>query len=378
MTLKYLIQKELLQIRRNAFIPRLIFIFPIMIMCVMPWVMNMEVKNIKVDVIDHDHSTLSAQLVHRIEASNYFLFQGQKEGYEQAMNDVENSFADAIVEIPLHFERDIRLGKSPQILIATNAVNGTKGNMGNAYLSSIVTQHISEAAKLNGNFHTAQLKAQNIEQTKGEMVSVLYLYNKNLNYKLFMIPSLLAILVMLMCGFLPALNVVSEKEKGTIEAINVTPVSKLNFILAKLIPYWAIALIIMTICIILAWTVYGITSAGSLWLVYLLVVLFAFVFSGLGLIISNYNDTMQQAVFVMWFIVVCLLLLSGLFTPVRSMPHWAYLTTYVNPMHYFIDAIRNVFVRGGNFSSISTQVLALGIAAFIMNVWAVISYRKNS
>ena len=106
--------------------------------------------------------------------------------------------------------------------------------------------------------------------------------------------------------------------------------------------------------------------------------LLAFIFSGFGLVISNYNDTMQQAVFVMWFAVVCLMLLSGLFTPVRSMPHWAYLTTYVNPMHYFIDAIRTVFVRGGNFSCIAHQVFALSIIAFCMNLWTVISYRKNT
>ena len=376
MAIKYLIQKELLQIRRNAFIPRLIFVFPIMIMCVMPWAMNMEVKNIKVDVVDNDRSTMSSQLVHRIGASRYFLFQGQKESYAEAMEDVENFKADAIVEIPPHFGRDMAQGRNPQILVATNAVNGTKGNMGNAYLSSIISQHVME--KADGSTASSASASERLGKKAQETVSILYLYNKNLNYKLFMIPSLLAILVMLMCGFLPALNIVGEKESGTIEAINVTPVSKLDFILAKLIPYWAIALVVMTICLILAWAVYGVTSAGNIGLVYLLAMLLAFVFSGLGLVISNYNDTMQQAVFVMWFFVVCLMLLSGLFTPVRSMPHWAYLTTYVNPMHYFIDAVRTVFVRGGGFGSIARQVLALCIIAAIMNVWAVVSYRKHS
>ncbi len=368
MVIKYLIQKEFIQIRRNVFIPRLIFMFPIMIMCVMPWVMNMEVKNIRVDVVDNDHSTMSSRLVRRIAASDYFLFLGQKGSYAQAMGDVESCKADAVVEIPPHFERDMLQGKNPRVLVATNAVNGTKGSMGNAYLTGVVTQHVTEAVQ----------GGTRVDQKAQEAVSVLYLYNKHLNYKLFMIPSLLAILVMLMCGFLPALNIVGEKEKGTIEAINVTPVGKLEFILAKLIPYWAIALVVMTVCLALAWAVYGVTSAGSLVLVYLLAMLLALVFSGLGLVISNYNDTMQQAVFVMWFVVVCLLLLSGLFTPVRSMPHWAYLTTYVNPMSYFIDAIRTVFVRGGGFVEVARQLLALGAIAVIMVVWAVVSYRKNS
>jgi len=365
MTLKYLIQKEFLQIRRNPFLPRLIFMFPILIMCVMPWVMNMEIKNIVVDVVDHDHSAMSAQLVHRIEASDYFIFHGQQQGYREALADVERSEADVIVEIPQHFERDTRRGEHPQVLVAANAVNGTKGMMGTQYMNSIIAQHLAESSS------AAQVNASSL-------VSVLYLYNKHLNYKLFMIPSLMAILIMMMCGFLPALNIVGEKESGTIEAMNVTPVNKAQFILAKLIPYWLIAVVVMTVCFMLAWVVYGITSAGNLALVYLLAILLAFVFSGLGLVISNYNETMQQAVFVMWFIVVCLMLLSGLFTPVRSMPHWAYLTTYVNPMHYFIDAIRTVFVRGGEFAAVAHQVLALAIIAVLMNVWAVASYRKNS
>ena len=199
----------------------------------------------------------------------------------------------------------------------------------------------------------------------------LFLYNKNQNYKLFMIPALLAIVMMLMTGFLPTLNIVGEKEAGTIEQINVTPVSKWAFILSKLIPYWFIALFVVTVSLVLAWAVYGITCAGSLLWVYVLAMLLALFFSSLGLIISNYSDTMQQAIFVMWFFVVCIMLLSGLFTPTRSMPWWAYLTTYINPMHYFIDAIRTVFIRGGGFSAIAHQLFALTLIGIFMSGWAV-------
>ena len=206
-----------------------------------------------------------------------------------------------------------------------------------------------------------------------------------------MIPALFAIVMMLMTGFLPALNIVSEKESGTIEQMNVTPVSKWSFILAKLIPYWIIALFVITVCLLLAWLVYGITSSGPLWLIYLLSMLLALFFSSLGLIISNYSDTMQQAVFVMWFFVVIMLLLSGLFTPTRSMPSWSYLTTYINPVSYFVEAVRTIFIRGGNFLSVwhqvvalSTiflsvwhQVVALSTIATFMGGWAILSYKKN-
>lgn len=360
-TLKFLIRKEFLQIRRNAFLPRLIVIFPIMMMCVMPWVMNMEVKNVIVDVVDNDRSTRSQQLVHSIEASNYFIFNGQMPTYQDALNDIEMSRADIVVVIPQYYSRDLTQGKQPQVLIAANAVNGTKGAMGSAYLSQIVT--------------TNAMADMTSIQSK---VSTLFLYNKGMNFKVFMIPALLAIVLMLMCGFLPTLNIVGEKEAGTIEQINVTPVPKWAFILAKLIPYWMIALFVIVVCLLLSWLIYGITCQGPLWLVFLLAMVLALFWSSFGLIISNYSDTMQQAIFVMWFFVVLMLLLSGLFTPTRSMPDWAYATTYVNPMHYFVDAIRTVFVRGGGLGSIAHQVLALLGISSVMAIWAVKSYKKNS
>ena len=345
MTLKYLLQKEFLQIRRNAFLPKLIIMFPVVIMCVMPWVMQMEVKNIVVDVVDIDHTVESQRLVQQIAASSYFIFGGQKNTYVEAMKDIEMGRADVILEI--------RDGK---YLIAANAVNGTKGSMGSAYLSQIISAPVSTFSA----------------------VSVLTLYNKQQNYKLFMIPALFAIVMMLMTGFLPTLNIVGEKEAGTIEQINVTPVSKWSFILAKLIPYWLIALFVITVCLLLAWLVYDISPAGPVWLIYVLAMLLALFFSSFGLIVSNYSDTMQQAIFVMWFFVVSIMLLSGLFTPTRSMPQWAYLTTYINPMHYFIDAIRTVFIRGGGLHETAHQVIALAGIGTLMGCWAVQSYKKNS
>ena len=346
MTLKYLIQKEFLQIRRNAFLPKLIIMFPIVIMCVMPWVMQMEVKNIVVDVVDIDHTVESQRLVQQIAASNYFIFGGQKATYAEAIKDIEKGRVDVILEI--------RDGK---YLIAANAVNGTKGSMGSAYLSQILRGSSSFLLPPS---------------------STTTLYNKGQNYKLYMIPALFAIVMMLMTGFLPTLNIVGEKEAGTIEQINVTPVSKWAFILAKLIPYWLIALFVITVCLLLAWLVYGITPVGPVWLIYVLAMLLALFFSSFGLIVSNYSDTMQQAMFVMWFFVVSIMLLSGLFTPTRSMPQWAYLTTYINPMHYFIDAIRTVFIRGGGLHETAHQVLALAGIGTLMGCWAVQSYKKNT
>jgi len=336
--------------------------------------MNMEVKNIRVQVVDNDRSTQSQQLVHSIEASRYFVFGGQQPSYQAALKEMERSKADVVLVIKEGYGKFVEMaaaghplpleGDGGRLLIAANAVNGTKGSMGGAYLSQIVT---ARQPILNSQFSILNLYNKHLNYK-----------NKHLNYKVFMIPALLAVVMMLMCGFLPALNIVGEKESGTIEQINVTPVSKWSFILAKLIPYWLIALFAVTVCLLLSWAVYGITCQGPLWLVYVLAMLLALFFSSFGLIISNYSDTMQQAVFVMWFFIVCIMLLSGLFTPTRSMPSWAYATTYVNPMSYFIEAVRTVFVRGGTIMSVWRQILALGSISLLMSVLAVLSYKKNN
>ncbi len=364
--MKYLIKKEIIQIKRNSFLPKLIVIFPIMIMCVMPWVMDMEVKNINAVVVDHDHSTLSNRLIHRIETSKYFIFKGVRQNYEAAINDVEKGDVDLIVEIPQYYEKDVARRNVPAVLVAANAVNGSKGSIGASYMASIIALNL-----------TSYLNSPKIEQ-QAVTFSTLYLYNKHLNYKVFMIPALMSILMMMLCGFLPALNIVGEKEAGTIEQINVTPVKKASFIFAKLIPYWCIGLFVLTVCFFLSWLIYGITPQGSILPIYLISMLLALVFSGLGLIISNYSDTMQQAIFVIWFFVVCMMLLSGLFTPISSMPNWAQTITYFLPVRYYIDAMRTLFVRGGTFFDVLPQTLSLVFFALIMDVWAVLSYRKKS
>lgn len=364
MTIKYLLEKEFRQIMRNTFIPKMIVMFPIIIMCVTPWVTNLEIKNIIVSVVDNDHSSISSRLIHRIEASDYFIFAGTERSYEDAMKKIDMCKTDVAVVIPENYERDITDGRLPRILVSANAVNGTKGSMGSAYLTNIINDNLKEAVHAN----TAVNK---------ERLTTFSLYNKGQDYKVFMIPALMAILIVMFCGFLPALNIVGEKENGTIEQINVTPISKSTFIIAKLIPYWIISMIVMTICFLLSWIVYGITPEGNILLLYMLAMLLALTFSGIGLVISNYSRVMQQAMFVMWFVMVCMILLSGLFTPVSSMPDWAICITTINPMKYFIDGMRTVFIKGGTFGNILPQTTALAVFAAAANTLAIYSYKKN-
>ncbi|MCD8182842.1 MAG: ABC transporter permease [Bacteroides sp.] len=370
--IKYLIEKEFKQLFRNSFLPKLIFIFPCMIMILMPWAANLEIKNINLNIVDNDHSVISRRLVDKIGTSTYFRTTDLPATYEQGLQAVEEGSADVILEIPRDFEKDWAEGKAPQLLIAVNAVNGTKGGLGSSYVGSIISDYTRELRAETPAKALAGKPLPRIDVTPQN------LYNPTLNYKLFMVPALVVMLLTMICGFLPALNVVGEKEVGTIEQINVTPVNKFTFIAAKLIPYWLIGFVVLTICFFLAWLLYGILPAGHFLTIYAFAVVFLLVVSGLGLVISNHSATTQQAMFVMWFFMLILMLMCGLFTPIHSMPVWAQWITRFNPLRYFVEVMRTIYLRGGDFADLLPQLGALLAFAVVFNLWAVKSYRKSS
>ena len=382
--IKFLIEKEFKQLFRNSFLPRLILVFPCMIMILMPWAMNLEIRNVSLNIVDNDHSVTSRRLVDKISASTYFRLTALPDSYDEALKNVEAGDADIILEIPRDFEKDCTVGRSSHVLIAANAVNGTKGSLGGSYLSNIIQSYASEVVVLPARGDTpsdvsgmanSQLSIPNSQPSTN--YTTLNLFNPNLNYKLFMVPALMVMLLTLICGFLPALNIVSEKEVGTIEQINVTPVGKFTFILAKLFPYWLIGFVVLTICFIRAWLLYGILPVGHFLVIYFFAILFVLSMSGLGLVISNHSATMQQAMFVMWFCMLILILMSGLFTPISSMPEWAQAITIFNPLKYLMQVMRMVYLKGSGFTDMLPQLGALLAFVLFFNVWAVRSYRKR-
>jgi ABC-2 type transport system permease protein len=367
--IRFLLEKEIRQIRRNAFVPKLLVAMPLAMMLVFPWAANQEVRNARLVVVDGDHSTTSRRLVEKVASSGFFLLTDTAPTYPLAMESVEAGRADVILEIPGGFERDIVRGEPGRVLIAANAVNSMKGALSGSYLSQIVADY-------SGDYRVAQSAAG----TPAAMPKVIprYRFNPGLDYKVFMVPALMVMLLTLLCGFLPALNIVAEKEAGTIEQINVSPIPRRTFILAKLIPYWLIGFVILTLCIVLAGLVYGLWPVGSLANIYLGAGIYLLVVSGVGLVISNYSDTLQQAMFVMFFFILILLLISGLFTPARSMPLWAQAIAAVNPLKYFMEVMRMVYLKGSGLGQLLPQLGALAGFAVVFNVWAVASYRKNN
>lgn len=371
MVIKYLIEKELKQIVRNKFLPKLFIMLPTVMLVIMPWAANQEVKGLKLSVVDNDHSTFSERLIQKTDASEYFTLINVSSSNDEALHSVESGKADLILEIEEDFEKNLVSSGMGKVMISANAVNGVKSGLGSSYLGSVVTDFSADLREESGLNH-APNRGQKFN------MAPYYQFNPHLDYKVFMVPALMVMMLTLLSGFLPALNIVGEKEKGTIEQMNVTPVGKFPFVLSKLMPYWLVGFLVLTYSMLLAWWVYGLVPAGNLLTIYLFASIYILVVSGLGLVISNKSATMQQALFVMFFFLMIFILMSGLFTPVSSMPQWAQYITRLNPLRYFIEVMRMVYLKGSSFTELIPYFRALCIFAVVLNFWAIISYRKSN
>ncbi len=364
--LKYLLVKEYKQMFRNYLLPIVFVLLPITMMNVVPRIATQEVKNLNLAIIDCDHSTLSARLIQKLSSSEFFNLYATCNKYQEAFALMKRGDVDFILTIENEFEANLYRTGGADVMVSINSVNGMKGGLGNSYLSQIVMQFANELSAESGLMSKPPIK-----------VEATYLFNPEIDYKPYMIPALMTMTLILLVGYLPALNIVGEKERGTIEQINVTPVGRIEFILSKMIPYWTIGIFIVAFSMLLAWKIHGVVPAGSIPLVFLFNVVYILTISSIGLVISNYSDNMRQAAIVMFFFVVIFLLTSGLISPISAMPDWAKEVTRLNPIRYIITAMRDIYLKGSTFTQLIDQFIPLCLYAFATSSWAITSYQKK-
>ncbi|MCB0706010.1 MAG: ABC transporter permease [Saprospiraceae bacterium] len=370
--LRFLLQKEFKQIFRNRALLPIIFVVPVIQLLVLPLAADYAIKNISISIVDHDHSSYSQQLVSKVISSGYFQLADYGNSYDVAFRQIELDESDLILEIPADFEKGLIRENHQQLFIAVNAINGTKAGLGGAYLNRII-------ADFNAEIRLDWQDPQRFQEFPTiEIVSSNW-FNPLLNYRFFMVPGILAVLVTMVGAYMCSLNIVKEKEVGTIEQINVTPIKKHHFILGKLIPFWMIGIFIFSVGLFLvARLVYGIIPMGSLGLLYGFLSIFLIAMLGFGLLLSTYSETQQQAMSVAFFFMMIFLLMSGLFTPIESMPHWAKIIAWCNPVTYFIEVMRMIVLKGSGFADVKMQLLkTIGFAIFF-NSWAIINYSKTN
>ncbi len=370
-TILFIIQKEFIQVFRNKMMLPIIFVVPFVQLLILVNAATFEMKNITMSVVDMDLSGSSRQMVSKFQGSPFFIIRHTSFSYQEAEDQMKKGKVDLILQIPAGFEKDLYKENRSKVQLVVNAINGSTAGLINAYSTMIIMDY--NRGILLENMNPAQ-----VSTTRNILVTSSYWYNPKLNYKTYMVPGILVLLVTIIGLLLSGMNIVREKEIGTIEQINVTPIRKIQFIAGKLIPFWIIALFELAFGLTIGKLLFNIPIVGSLGLIFLSAGIYLFVILGFGLLISTMTNTQQQSMLVSFFFMVIFILMSGLFTSIESMPNWAQQLDRLNPVAYFIRIMRMIMLKGSTFKDISTSFYSLVVYAILIISFATLRYRKVS
>jgi len=370
-TILFLIRKEFIQIFRNKFIGRAIFAVPIVQMLILVPAVTFEIRELRICIIDQDLSSESRSLVNRLEGSTFFRITNTTFSEEEGNRLLLEDKCNLVLHIPEDFGRETGSGKQGHLLATVNAINASSAQLSWAYLNGVIREFNSD------------LLMQNINSIQPVHASVIninnrYWYNEMLDYKYYMLPGILGILVTAIGFLLAGLNLVREKEIGTIEQINVTPVRKHQFIIAKMVPFLIIGLADLVLGLVIGRIFFHIPFEGSIALLFLSASVFLVAVLGFAIFISTFSETQQQFMFIAFFCMIIFILMSGIFTPLESMPVWAQKIDLVNPVAYIMRINRMVMLKGSTLSDILTDIYSLAAIALFFTTFAVRRYRKTA
>jgi len=393
--LLFLLRKEFRQIRRNPFMIRAIIAVPVLQMLILVPAVTFEVKRIDMAVIDSDRSQASRELIAKLTGSSFFVVTATPESIAEAESLLFSGDADMALVIPSDFSEGLAGVTRPRLQVLVDAVNATSAQLSWNYFVSVVRDFNREVILSRGTVpgtpggteaatagSTTPASSGGLIASSGSLpglsISPRYWYNPTLNYKYYMLPGVLVILITAIGLMMSGLNLVREKESGTIEQINVTPVLKWELIASKVIPFFIIGLIDLALGLSIGWLAFNIPFEGSLLLFFACAAIFLVAVLGLALFFSTMASTQQQFLFVAFFFVMVFVLMSGIFTPTESMPLWAQQFNWVNPVAYLMRINRMVMLKGSGFQEIAADMGMLAVLAVSYLALAIRAYRKRA
>ena len=368
-TIFYILRKEFRQIFRNKVMLPLIFVMPVIQLILLVHAATYDMKEINTFIVDQDLSTLSRGIVSKISGSPFYKIKGYSESIQSSDEMLLSGNVDMVLVIPHHFEKKFYNNQGPEIQLKIDAVNSSSASLIYSYTNAIILDYNN------------QILTQMMGRSKGlplynATIKPRFWYNETLNHHIYMTPAVLVILVTVIGMFLTAINIIREKEMGTLEQINVTPIKKYQFIIGKLVPFWIIALLELSFGILAGVIIFRMPIVGNLFDLYVFASVYLIVALGMGLFLSTLADSQQQVMFIMFFFMITFILMSGIFTPVESMPGWAQKVNIINPFAYFIKVIRMILLKGSDLKDVLRETLSLLIYGVVILSLAVWRYRK--
>ncbi len=347
---------------------RQMMIMPVIQLLILSSAATFEIKSAQLYVVDLDHSQMSRGLVDRLEAGGRFVVAAASPSMGLANEAMLAREVGMILVVPPDFERDLVRTREAHVQLILNAEDGAAAGVTQSYAAQIIRAY---AAEIGAGLAPSVSSVGSVElSTRGW-------YNPELDYRDFMVPGILVQLVTVIGTLMTAMNIVREKEIGTLDQLSVTPLSQGAFITAKLIPMWVIAMFELAIGLLIARFVFHVPMVGSIVLVFGAAAVYLVAALGIGLWVSTLAETQQQAMFVTFFIIMTYLLMSGLFTPIRAMPQWAQWLTELNPVKHFIQLIRAVMLKGAGPGDVLRPLGSLALFGTVVLTLAVRRYGRR-
>ena len=378
--LRFLLRKEFLQIFRDRMILGMLFGMPLVQLLVLANAATFEVKRARIHVLDHDGSTMSRGVVDRLAASGRFVPVAASHSPALADGQMLRREIDLILVVPADFERDLVRDRHASVQLVINAEDGAAAGVMQSYAGQILARYAAEIGATISPDRAPVIGRERVPR-RGEPVIDLRQrgwYNAELEYRDYMVPAILVVLVTMVGTLLTAMNIVREKESGTLDQLNVTPIARSTFLAAKLVPFCTLALLDLGAGLVVARVVFDVPMRGSLAIVFLAAVIYLLGALGIGLWVSTVAETQQQAMFVTFSIMMVYMLMSGVFTPVSGMPGWARWLAEASPVMHFAKLMRAVLVKGAGFGDVARELGMLAGIGTLVLTFAVGQYSKRA
>lgn len=370
----YLIQKEFRQIFREKANLAIIFVMPIIQLLIMGFAITTDIKNIRTIVVDEDRTVLSRSITEAFMVTKIFKFVGIGDSVKSAIWQMDVSKAKLIVVIPFNFEKDLRNSKVPKIQVVLDGVDGNSAGITNAYATMVLNNYQKKWLK---EVHSAVRQPKQFQTLHMVSSRPRMLYNPELNSQNNIIPGIIAVLLTMITLFLTTINIVREKELGTLEQLSVTPIKNHELVIGKVLPFAILGFILFNVGLLAAGAIFGVWIRGNLFLLYLMSFIYMMTTLGLGIFISTIAATQQQAMFFAWFISIFTMLLSGFFVPIQNMPDLIQLITYLNPTRYFMEVVRGIILKASGLSALWPEFFGMVIFGAVILSSAILRFHKR-
>jgi ABC-2 type transport system permease protein len=360
----YLLQKEFRQVFRDRAMLVIMFFIPVVQMVLIGFAITTDVKNVKVIIYDADNSAASRELCRRFMNNPYFDFIGYAESASGIRESLDKWRAQMGIFIKPYFGRDLELGRRPELQLIADGLDGNTAGIAVGYAQGLLGSFAQEVI-------TAPPPVMPIrDETR-------MWYNLNLQSKHYMIPGLIALLATVVTMFLTSMGLVREKEIGTLEQLMVTPIRSIELIIGKVLPFMLIGFVEVNLMMAVAFLVFDLQMAGSYPLLLGVSALYFMTSLGLGIFISTLAETQQQAMFISWFFMIFLLLMSGFLTPIANMPAAWQKVTYLNPLRYYVNLLREIFLKGTPLQFLWTEIVPLAVFGVIIISASAMKFHKR-